>query len=233
VERPTESIPLGRLERPAASPSLLTRISTGPKAASAASNSLTGVEGAEIRLDGLGPAAGLPDRADDVRRVPRPLRAIHLGHAVFGRIVDAQVAHKDEGATGGQGFGRGSADPVVSPGDDRDTALDPFVSHGRHSSFLSTLARLSAMASIMTTLGPMRADELGMLLPHEHVFVDLRTWDQPGYAEADPAAVVALMGPRSSAPGRRASRPSSNAARSASGDAPISTVPCRPRPGSR
>ena len=34
-----------------------------------------------------------------------------------------------------------------------------------------------------------------MLLPHEHVFVDLRTWDQPGYAEADPAAVVALMGP--------------------------------------
>ena len=34
-----------------------------------------------------------------------------------------------------------------------------------------------------------------MLLPHEHVFVDLRTWDQPGYAEADPAAVTALMGP--------------------------------------
>ena len=51
------------------------------------------------------------------------------------------------------------------------------------------------MASIMTTLGPRRADELGMLLPHEHVFVDLRTWDQPGYAEADPAAVTALMGP--------------------------------------
>jgi len=27
------------------------------------------------------------------------------------------------------------------------------------------------------------------------VFVDLRTWDQPGYAEADPAHVVALMAP--------------------------------------
>jgi len=39
------------------------------------------------------------------------------------------------------------------------------------------------------------ADELGTILPHEHVFVDLRTWDQPGYAEADPADVVALMGP--------------------------------------
>jgi phosphotriesterase-related protein len=51
------------------------------------------------------------------------------------------------------------------------------------------------MARIMTTLGPRRADELGTLLPHEHVFVDLRTWDQPGYGEADPAAVIALMGP--------------------------------------
>jgi phosphotriesterase-related protein len=47
----------------------------------------------------------------------------------------------------------------------------------------------------MTTLGPKGAEELGTLLPHEHVFVDLRTWDQPGYGEADPAAVIALMGP--------------------------------------
>jgi phosphotriesterase-related protein len=39
------------------------------------------------------------------------------------------------------------------------------------------------------------AGESGLILPHEHVFVDLRTWDQPGYAEADPAAVVALMAP--------------------------------------
>jgi phosphotriesterase-related protein len=51
------------------------------------------------------------------------------------------------------------------------------------------------MAAITTTLGPMGADELAMILPHEHVFVDLRTWDQPGYAEADPADVVAVMGP--------------------------------------
>jgi phosphotriesterase-related protein len=51
------------------------------------------------------------------------------------------------------------------------------------------------MARIITTLGPLAADELGAVLPHEHVFVDLRTWDQPGYAEADPAAVVALMAP--------------------------------------
>jgi phosphotriesterase-related protein len=51
------------------------------------------------------------------------------------------------------------------------------------------------VARLITTLGPKSADELGAILPHEHVFVDLRTWDQPGYAEADPAAVVALMAP--------------------------------------
>lgn len=51
------------------------------------------------------------------------------------------------------------------------------------------------MAQLITTLGPKNADELGMILPHEHVFVDLRTWDQPGYAEAETADVVALMAP--------------------------------------
>jgi phosphotriesterase-related protein len=34
-----------------------------------------------------------------------------------------------------------------------------------------------------------------MLLPHEHVFVDLRTPDKPGYAQAKAAEVIALMGP--------------------------------------
>lgn len=47
-----------------------------------------------------------------------------------------------------------------------------------------------------TTLGALRRDELGMILPHEHVFVDLRTPDQPGYAEAAEADVVALMAPQ-------------------------------------
>jgi phosphotriesterase-related protein len=51
------------------------------------------------------------------------------------------------------------------------------------------------MPHLVTTLGPMEADDLGMILPHEHVFVDLRTWDQPGYGEADPADVVRLMAP--------------------------------------
>jgi phosphotriesterase-related protein len=51
------------------------------------------------------------------------------------------------------------------------------------------------MPQLVTTLGVKSAAELGMILPHEHVFVDLRTWDQPGYAQADPADVIALMGP--------------------------------------
>ena len=51
------------------------------------------------------------------------------------------------------------------------------------------------MAELFTTLGPKSADELGMILPHEHIFVDLRTWDAPGFAEADAADVIALMAP--------------------------------------
>ena len=51
------------------------------------------------------------------------------------------------------------------------------------------------MRYLYTTLGKRSAEQLGMILPHEHVFVDLRTPDQPGYAEADEAEVLALMVP--------------------------------------
>jgi phosphotriesterase-related protein len=51
------------------------------------------------------------------------------------------------------------------------------------------------MTKLITTLGPKEAGELGMILPHEHVFVDLRTWDQPGYGQADSHDVVRLMAP--------------------------------------
>ncbi len=51
------------------------------------------------------------------------------------------------------------------------------------------------MVQLITTLGPKNAAELGMILPHEHVFVDLRTWDQPGYAEAETAQVIAKIKP--------------------------------------
>jgi phosphotriesterase-related protein len=51
------------------------------------------------------------------------------------------------------------------------------------------------MSVLITTLGPKRADELGLILPHEHIFVDLRRPDEPGHGQADPADVVALMAP--------------------------------------
>lgn len=48
---------------------------------------------------------------------------------------------------------------------------------------------------LITTLGPLARSQLGMILPHEHVYVDLRTPDQPGYASGTEAEVVALMAP--------------------------------------
>ncbi len=47
----------------------------------------------------------------------------------------------------------------------------------------------------LTTLGPKSSAELGFILPHEHIFVDLRTWDTPGYARAETEDVTELMAP--------------------------------------
>ena len=51
------------------------------------------------------------------------------------------------------------------------------------------------MTSIPTTLGPKTSAELGLILPHEHIFVDLRTWDTLGYAQAEVEGVIQLMAP--------------------------------------
>jgi phosphotriesterase-related protein len=51
------------------------------------------------------------------------------------------------------------------------------------------------MTNIPTTLGPRSSAELGLILPHEHIFVDLRTWDTPGYAQAEGEHVIQLMAP--------------------------------------
>ena len=51
------------------------------------------------------------------------------------------------------------------------------------------------MAEIITTLGSKSSTELGMILPHEHIFVDLRTWDTLGYAQAKTEDVIRLMAP--------------------------------------
>ncbi|MCC6617234.1 MAG: phosphotriesterase [Anaerolineae bacterium] len=48
---------------------------------------------------------------------------------------------------------------------------------------------------IRTVTGDIEAQSLGVMLPHEHLFVDLRGPLAPGYAEADPDMVVAVMRP--------------------------------------
>jgi phosphotriesterase-related protein len=51
------------------------------------------------------------------------------------------------------------------------------------------------MPDLITTLGPIAAAEAGMVLPHEHVFVDLRTPETPGHGQAQPADVTRAMAP--------------------------------------
>ncbi|MBN1563965.1 MAG: esterase, partial [Anaerolineae bacterium] len=51
------------------------------------------------------------------------------------------------------------------------------------------------MTCLITTFGSLTADNLGMILPHEHVFVDLRPDHPADFGQADVADVIALMGP--------------------------------------
>ncbi len=46
-----------------------------------------------------------------------------------------------------------------------------------------------------TTAGPLAAAALGLILPHEHVFVEFRPPETPGHAEADAGDVLRLMLP--------------------------------------
>jgi phosphotriesterase-related protein len=48
---------------------------------------------------------------------------------------------------------------------------------------------------IQTVTGPVDIDSLGLILPHEHLFTDLRGPLVPGYAEAEAEAVVRLLEP--------------------------------------
>ena len=51
------------------------------------------------------------------------------------------------------------------------------------------------MPYLYTTHGKLTRDKLGFILPHEHIFVDLRTPDTPGQGVAEEKQVVALMSP--------------------------------------
>jgi phosphotriesterase-related protein len=48
---------------------------------------------------------------------------------------------------------------------------------------------------IHTLKGPVEVDSLGLILPHEHLFTDLRGPHVAGYAEGEPSDVVEVVGP--------------------------------------
>ncbi|MCU4802631.1 esterase [Halobacteria archaeon HArc-gm2] len=48
---------------------------------------------------------------------------------------------------------------------------------------------------LYTTQGSMEREDLGLVLPHEHVFVDLGPMEAANWRDADPADVVDVMGP--------------------------------------
>lgn len=51
------------------------------------------------------------------------------------------------------------------------------------------------MTTLYTTLGPRHADQLGMILPHEHLFVDLGPIEAASYRNANVAEAVEVMSP--------------------------------------
>lgn len=51
------------------------------------------------------------------------------------------------------------------------------------------------MAHLITTLGPRRADELGLILPHEHIFVDLGPIEEENWRAATAEQVIPVMAP--------------------------------------
>jgi phosphotriesterase-related protein len=51
------------------------------------------------------------------------------------------------------------------------------------------------MRTLITTLGPVAGDDPGVILPHEHVFVDLGPIEEANYLTAEPGPVIDLMGP--------------------------------------
>jgi phosphotriesterase-related protein len=51
------------------------------------------------------------------------------------------------------------------------------------------------MKKLITTLGNYTSDKLGMILPHEHIFVDLGPIEDENWKDANPSAVVAMMSP--------------------------------------
>jgi phosphotriesterase-related protein len=51
------------------------------------------------------------------------------------------------------------------------------------------------MPHLVTTQGKKAADELEVILPHEHIYVDLKKWYEAGYAQTNLEEVITIMRP--------------------------------------
>ena len=51
------------------------------------------------------------------------------------------------------------------------------------------------MPKLITTLGPLAAKDLGLILPHEHIFVDLGPIEEANYLQAKAEEVIPVMAP--------------------------------------
>lgn len=51
------------------------------------------------------------------------------------------------------------------------------------------------MAHLITTLGPRTVDQLGLILPHEHIFVDLGPMEEENWRSATAEQVIPVMAP--------------------------------------
>jgi phosphotriesterase-related protein len=51
------------------------------------------------------------------------------------------------------------------------------------------------MAELITTQGTLSADDLDLILPHEHIFVDLGPMEAENWRDAQSDDVIELMGP--------------------------------------
>ena len=52
------------------------------------------------------------------------------------------------------------------------------------------------MSRLVTTLGDYEPEQIGMILPHEHIFTDTRQGNPPGFGQGDRGDVVRLIAPQ-------------------------------------
>jgi len=95
-------------------------------------------------------------------------------------------------------------DNVSSPGIDAGNPMTPFeqepVPNGSRVNMgvyggTAEAGKSDYTWQFVTTQGPLPAEGLGVILPHEHIFTDLRGPTASGYGQADPADVVRVMKP--------------------------------------